>query len=133
MVSLIRIFLIAWVLSLAFLLTSLINEKFHNLLLFLFLGLFGINILLIKSCKENISRFNERIEKIKKEPKKTEEVKELNLKISSLENELENFKIENEKKYRDVVRKVLELENKLNKKYKLLGEAIVQLSKRKKR
>jgi len=58
--------------------------------------------------------------------------KESSLKLSRLERTLgdfENYKIEQEKKYRDVVRKVLEVDNDLNKKYKLLGENIIKLNK----
>jgi len=49
--------------------------------------------------------------------------------IFSLENDLKQYKIEEERKYRDVVRKVLDLDNTLNKKFKLLGETILKLSK----
>ena len=52
--------------------------------------------------------------------------------LSKLENELQEMKHDQEKKYRDVVRKVLEVDNKLNTKYKLLGEAILKVSKEKK-
>jgi len=48
-------------------------------------------------------------------------------KIFSLEEELGGYKQNREKKYRDVVRKVLEMDNKLNKKFKLVGEAVVKL------
>lgn len=135
MTSLLRIFLIVWVLSLAFLLASFMNEKFYPFFFFLLLILFGIGTLMIESYKKNVSKFNEKIEKIKKEAKEDikgkDQIKEWNFKISSLENELENFKITNEKKYREIVRKVLELENEINKKYKLLGEAVIKLSKKK--
>jgi len=58
--------------------------------------------------------------------------KESDLRVSSLERKLDdfdNYKIEQEKKYRDVVRRVLELDNELNRKYKLLGENIIKLKK----
>ena len=58
--------------------------------------------------------------------------KESSLKLSRLErsmDDFENYKIEQEKKYRDVIRKVLEIDNDLNKKYKLLGESIIKLNK----
>ena len=58
--------------------------------------------------------------------------KESSLKLSRLErsmDDFENYKIEQEKKYRDVVRKVLEVDNDLNKKYKLLGDSIIKLNK----
>ncbi len=49
--------------------------------------------------------------------------------LSKLESELGQYKQEQEKKYRDVVRKVLEMDNKLNTKFKLLGEVILKLDK----
>ena len=61
--------------------------------------------------------------------------KESSLKLSRLERTLgdfENYKIEQEKKYRDVVRKVLEMDNKLNTKFKLLGEVLLKMGKEKK-
>ena len=54
------------------------------------------------------------------------------LEAFKLENELENRRIEQERKYRDLVRKVLEIDNKLNTKFKLLGEIILKLSKERK-
>jgi hypothetical protein len=64
---------------------------------------------------------------------KIEKIKDLQVesskKISRLETDLEQYKIEQERKYRDVVRKVLDLDNKLKKKFKLLGESIIKISK----
>jgi len=135
MASLLRIFLIVWVLNLAFLLVSFMDEKFYPLFFFLLLVLFGLSMLITESYKKNVLRLKKKIERTKKETKEDveikEQTKEWNFKISSLENEIENFKIINEKKYREVVRKVLELENEINKKYKLLGEAVIKLSKKK--
>ena len=62
--------------------------------------------------------------------KKIERVqREFYLRLFKLETELEEHKLERERKYRDVVRKVLDLENKLNRKFKLLGETIIKVSK----
>lgn len=58
--------------------------------------------------------------------------KECYLRLFDLESkldELDQLKLERERKYRDVVRKVLELDNKLNKKFKLLGEVVLKLKK----
>jgi len=52
--------------------------------------------------------------------------------IFSLENELQKYKEGEENKYRDVVRKVLDVDNKFTRKFNLMGETIVQLSKKKK-
>jgi len=56
---------------------------------------------------------------------------ECSKKVFRLETELDQYKLEQERKYRDVVRKVLDLDNKLNKKFKLLGESIIKISKKK--
>jgi CRISPR/Cas system CSM-associated protein Csm3 (group 7 of RAMP superfamily) len=53
--------------------------------------------------------------------------------IFGLENELQQYKNEEEKKYRDIVRKVLDVDNKFTRKCNLLGETIVELSKGKKK
>ena len=58
--------------------------------------------------------------------KKQEELIQKNLKIQK---DIEKYKIEQENKYRDVVRKVIELENDLNKKFKTLGEVLIKLNK----
>jgi len=55
------------------------------------------------------------------------------LKAFEVEMELAKYKDEQEEKYREVVKKVLELENKLNEKYELLGKSIIKLSKEIKR
>jgi hypothetical protein len=52
--------------------------------------------------------------------------------IFSLENDLQQYKTEEENKYRDVVRKVLDVDNKLTRKCNLLGETIIEVSKKKK-
>jgi len=57
--------------------------------------------------------------------------KECYLRLFKLENELNEYKLEQEMKYRDLVRKVLEIDNKLNTKFKLLGEVVLKLSKEK--
>jgi hypothetical protein len=70
---------------------------------------------------------------LEEEIKKMEKVQgECNFKVLGLEkqlNDLDNYKSEQEKKYREVVRKVLDVDNELNRKYKLLGEGVIKLSK----
>jgi len=51
------------------------------------------------------------------------------IKAFEVEMELSKYKEEQEEKYREVVKKVLELDNKLNEKYELLGKSIIKLSK----
>lgn len=52
--------------------------------------------------------------------------------IFKLEDELHQYEADEEKKYRDVVRKVLDMDNKFARKFNLLGENIIELSKEKK-
>ena len=82
----------------------------------------------IKNTVKNIDLkpVEEEIKKMKK--RQTEYF----MKVSELKTELDQYKMEQERKYRDVVRKVLDLDNKLNKKFKLLGESIIKISKKKK-
>ena len=58
--------------------------------------------------------------------------RECYLRLFKLESELDERRLEQERKYRDVVRKVLEIDNKLNTKFKLLGEVVLKLSKERK-
>jgi phage-related tail protein len=53
--------------------------------------------------------------------------------IFELENELQQHKTEEENKYRDVVRKVLDMDNKFTRKFNLLGETIIELGKKNKK
>ena len=71
----------------------------------------------------NLKPIEKKIEKMKKQQE------ECSKKVFGLETELDQYKLEQERKYRDVVRKVLDLDNKLNKKFKLLGESIIKISK----
>ncbi len=48
------------------------------------------------------------------------------------EMKLEDYKIDQEKKYRDISKKILDLETKLNEKFDLLGKAILKIDKEKK-
>ena len=68
--------------------------------------------------KMNLDKINKKIGKIEKEPEKTKK-------------ELEKITKQYEMAFRDVSRKVLDLENGINDKYKVLGEAILKLKKKK--
>jgi hypothetical protein len=48
-------------------------------------------------------------------------------KLFNIEDDLDSYKKDREGKYRDIVRKILEVDNKLNKKFKLIGRAVVKL------
>ncbi|MCS7135076.1 MAG: hypothetical protein N3E38_01695 [Candidatus Aenigmarchaeota archaeon] len=51
------------------------------------------------------------------------------LKGFEVEMELAKYKEEQEEKYREVVKKILELDNKFTEKYELLGKTVIKLSK----
>jgi len=132
-------FWIMWIFTLIFLIISFSNCGIFNLTLFFILLILTaiamyrqmlsrkkIHWLKIMIKNINLRSLEEEISKIEKKQK------ESNIKFSRFEsrvNDFDNYKIEQEKKYRDVVRKVLELDNDFNKKYKLLGETIIKLKK----
>lgn len=131
-----RIFWLIWIWTIVFLVITFINYKIYELILFLMLFvLIGINMYLHESHKKlflkmkntrksiDLKPVEEEIEKMKKQHA------EYSKKVFGLETELDQYKLEQERKYRDVVRKVLDLDNKLNKKFKLLGESIIKISK----
>jgi len=68
--------------------------------------------------KMDLDKINKKIEKIEKGPEKVKK-------------ELEKITKQYEIAFRDVSRKVLDLENGINDKYKVLGEAILKLKKKK--
>jgi len=136
MVTLQRVYSVIWLLSLAFFLTGIfVNEKFILTSLFLVLMLTGMNLVFfvffrkmhLKEREEKKLDFSE-IEKKIEETR--DQLEKFNKKFYELKEEFYKFGLEREKKYRDVVRKVLDLDSKLNEKYKLLGEAIVELNKK---
>ncbi|HDM05823.1 MAG TPA: hypothetical protein ENG34_00920 [Candidatus Aenigmarchaeota archaeon] len=110
-----------WILALLLLLFTT-NEKssFDLIILLSLYSLCGILMYSFESREEKVERLIERLEKKGGERKITS-------KISEIEARLRERSVEEEKRYREVVRKVLELENKLNQKSKLLGEAILKL------
>jgi hypothetical protein len=50
--------------------------------------------------------------------------------IFKLEDELHQYEADEEKKYRDVVRKVLDVDNKFTRKFNLLSETVIEVSKK---
>lgn len=133
------IFWVIWVGVIIFLTLAFPNYKIHELILFiLFFLLVGIAMYFQTWNRRRLHRLKIMIKNIDFKPleeeiKKMEErQKECNLKLFGLERKLddfENYKVEQEKKYREVVRKVLDVDNKLTRKYKLLGESVIKLSK----
>lgn len=131
-----RGFWLIWLWIIVFLVITFINYRTYELILFLVLFVFlGISIYLHESHKKSFLKIKKMRESIDLKPveeeirkiKKRQE--ECSREIFGLETELEQYKLEQERKYRDVVRKVLDLDNKLNKKFKLLGESILKISK----
>jgi len=132
-------FWIIWVFTLIFLIISFSNQGVFSFILFMILLILTgiamyyqilnrkkIHWLKIMIKNINFRPLEEEITKIEKKQR------ESNIKLSRLEstvNGFDNYKIDQEKKYRDVVRRVLELDNESNKKYKLLGETIIKLKK----
>ncbi len=136
MVTLQRVYSVIWLLSLAFFLTGIfVNEKFILTSLFLVLMLTGMNLVFFeflrkKPLKEREEKKLDFSEIEKKIEETRDQLEKFNKKFYELKEEFYKFGLEREKKYRDVVRKVLDLDSKLNEKYKLLGEAIVELNKK---
>ena len=133
------LFWIVWIIAMCFLIITFSSYSIFSFVLFIILlVLTGIAMY---SQVLNIKRFqrlkimikNIDFKPLEEEVMKIEnKQKESSLKLSRLErsmDDFENYKIEQEKKYRDVVRKVLEVDNDLNKKYKLLGDSIIKLNK----
>ena len=135
-----RIFWLIWFWAVIFLVITFTNYKFFELILFLVLFvLMGIIIYLHESHKKSFLKIKKTVKSIDLKPVE-EEIREMGKrqeecfsKVFRLETELDQYKLEQERKYRDVVRKVLDLDNKLNKKFKLLGESIIKISKEKRK
>ena len=133
------LFWIVWIITIIFLIITFSSYSVFNFVLFIIL--FVLTGIAMYSQVLNTKRFqrlkimikNFDFKPLEEEVTKIEnKQKESSLKLLRLERSLddfENYKIEQEKKYRDVVRKVLEIDNDLNKKYKLLGESIIKLNK----
>jgi len=133
-----KIFWLIWVLTLILLWLTLVKyEVFETIIylaLFALVGFLGYSFNSNKTSFKKILGMVEKIDLIPLEEgiKKIERSqKECYLRLFKLESELEERRLEQEKKYRDVVRKVLEIDNKLNTKFKLLGEVILKLSEKK--
>jgi len=134
-----RIFWLIWLWIIVFLVITFVNYKIYELILFLVLFvLTGIIIYLHELHKKSFLKIKNTVksidlkaveEKIEKMVKRQEE---FSRKVFRLETELDHYKLEQERKYRDVVRKVLDLDNKLNKKFRLLGESIIKIAGKKK-
>ena len=134
-----KIFWLIWVLNLILLFLTLVKyEVFETIIYLALFALVGFLGYSFNSSKKSFKKILGLVEEIDFTPleegvKKIEtSQKECLLRLFKLESELEDKRIEQERKYRDLVRKVLEIDNKLNTKFKLLGEVILKLSKERK-
>jgi len=134
-----KIFWAIWVLTfILFLFKPLEYGLFEAIIYLALFALLGFLAYSFDSNKKSLKKIMEIVERIDLTPleefaKKIEKSQEkYTSNLSKLENELESYKQEQEKKYRDVVRKVLEMDNKLNTKFKLLGEVLLKMGKEKK-
>lgn len=133
-----KIFWLIWVLTLILLSLTLVKyETFETIIYFALFVLIGILGYSLDRNKNSFKKILGIVEKIDLTPieegiKKIENSqKEYSLRLFRLENEMKEREVEQEIKYRDLVRKVLEIDNKLNTKFKLLGEVVLKLGKEK--
>jgi len=133
-----KIFWLIWVLTFILLLLTLVKYEIFDVIIYLALfALIGFLAYSLESRKKSLKKISDMIGKIDLTPlekgvKKIEmSQRECYLRLFRLEGELEERRLEQERKYRDVVRKVLEIDNKLNTKFKLLGEVLLKLGKEK--
>lgn len=134
------LFWFVWIMSIIFLLVSIPiygMSVFIPLIILFFLT--GMAMYSQTSYRKKFQSLGIMIKNIdfrplEKELSKIEESQEEWMsKISNLEKKLDgldSYKLEQEMKYRDLVRKILEVDNKLNRKYKKLGESIIELNKK---
>ena len=128
------IFWSIWTLSLLFLVSTSSGHTIENMILFLtMLSLSGIIMYVFERQRKLINRLEIMIKNIDFKPIE-EEIKKISkertgfyAKIFNLEDNLGEYKKDREEKYRDVVKKVLRMDNKLNEKFKLVGDAVLRL------
>lgn len=122
-----KIFWLIWILTLFLFLFKPLEYGIFEAIIFLALfTLIGFLAHSFDSNKKSLKKVTDMVERIDLTPLE-EFVKKYNSNSTKLEKGLEEYKQEQEKKYRDIVRKVLEMDNKLNTKFKLLGEAMLEL------
>ena len=121
-----KIFWLIWVLTfILFLFKPLEYGIFEAVIYLALFALIGFLAHSFDSNKKSLKKIMDMVEKIdltllEEFAKKIEKTqKKYTSDLSKLENELEEHKREQERKYRDLVRKVLEIDNKLNSKFKL--------------
>lgn len=131
-----KIFWSLWVLSLFMLIFISLNQFFLiNLLIFLIFILLGLLYFQKNQKLKVLERIENKLDKINLNPinneiKKLREDNTENLmKYFKFEMDFDKYKQEEENRYRELVKKILDVDNKLNEKHELLGKAILKLSK----
>lgn len=134
--NVIKIFWLLWILSLALLVVISVRQfSFVNVLLFLLFALLGVLYFQKDQKLEVLERIEKKLDKINLNPinveikKLREDHTENLMKYFKFEMEFDKHMQEEETKYRELVKRILEVDNKLNEKYELLGKAILKLSK----
>ena len=132
-----KVFWIIWGLTMIFLVATFVKDKIIDTgLLTLLFVLTGINLYVQESRKKLIKRLIQMVDKIDFKPVEDgiSKIKRSNAECYSrlfkVENDIENYKSDQEKKYRDVVRKVLNIDNEFHTKFRILGETVIKISKK---
>jgi len=99
-----------------------------------FLNLVILVMFYVETRKNNyIFRIENKIDEIEKILKKIDTLRDEQtsslIKAFEVEMDLSKYKNDQEDKYRELAKKILQLDNKLNEKYELLGKSIIRLSK----
>jgi len=99
-----------------------------------FLNFVILVIFYVETRKNNyIFRIENKIDEIEKILKKIDTLRDEQtsslIKAFEVEMDLSKYKNDQEDKYRELAKKILQLDNKLNEKYELLGKSIIRLSK----
>lgn len=132
----VKIFWTVWLLSIILLLMTLnVREAFDAILLLVLFTLTGVNMYVQESHDKTFERISKIVGDVDLKPlergieKIRKQQNAILMRNMKLEMNLEKLEAERERKYRDVVKKVLDMDNKLNEKFKLLGESIIKISK----
>jgi hypothetical protein len=132
-----KIFWIIWGLTMIFLVAIFVKDKIIDMgLLSLLFVLTGVNLYVQESRKKLIKKLIQMVDRIDFKPiedgirKIDRSNAEYYTRLFKMENDIETYKLNQEKKYRDVVRKVLNIDNEFHTKLRILGETVIRLSKK---
>jgi hypothetical protein len=132
-----KVFWIIWGLIMIFLVAVFVKDKIIDMgLLSLLFILSGINLYVQESRKKMIKKLITMVDRIDFKPiedgirKIDRSNAECYTRLFRIENDIENYKLDQEKKYRDVVRKVLNIDNEFHTKFRILGETVIKISKK---